>query len=392
MRKILILFFVLANIECSKNPESNHKAYLKKIEIDPKTAETGYLSDIADSVQFVPLETTQKSLIGNVEKILVNGDQVFIMDTKLSKAVFVFDLNGRFRYKIDKAGKGVGEYSKLGDFIVCDKYIELYDENTRNILKYNISNGSYISTLHVDLWFKFFEKTDNEDYIIQTRKMVNFYKSKPLDYDLIFISDQRKIRNKYFPYDSKLKVNNVAFDLPKVFTRCRNDLYFAKLFLDTVYKVQNNSLVPVFYFDYGKYKLTQNYLTMPSDKIKEKLKYPGDEAFGHVIHCVNDQYIFFTFGFKEDLTDPQNWYFGIFFQNEKRSKIYSRLINDVYDTEIEIPITKHPIAHYNDKLVFLLNPYDIATYIDKNKIAVNNELNIDKYANPVLMFVTIKTD
>lgn len=78
------------------------------------------------------LETTKESLIDKVDKIIFYNDKIFIMDKKISKAIFVFDLQGKFLFKISNIGKGIGEYITLTDFIVNNDNVEIYDFESKN--------------------------------------------------------------------------------------------------------------------------------------------------------------------------------------------------------------------------------------------------------------------
>jgi len=70
------------------------------------------MSPFVDSVRFVQLENDPESAFTDIDKLLVNGTNIFLLDKRL-EAVFCFDTKGSFRYKIQHVGRGPGEYNEL---------------------------------------------------------------------------------------------------------------------------------------------------------------------------------------------------------------------------------------------------------------------------------------
>lgn len=130
----------------------------------------------------------------------------------------------------------------------------------QKILKYSYIVGKYLSTFLVDLRFWTFEKLSNDNYIIEAKKSLRFNIPKPINYEVIILDKNRKIINEFFPYDPQLIVNNVSYSTFKCFTRNKEKIYVSQLFIDTIFEVKYNSLTPVYFVDYGKYKLKENYL------------------------------------------------------------------------------------------------------------------------------------
>ena len=58
----------------------------------------------------IVLETTPESTIGTIDKLIVRENKIYIMDKEITKSLFVFSIEGKFLYKINRAGRGPGEY------------------------------------------------------------------------------------------------------------------------------------------------------------------------------------------------------------------------------------------------------------------------------------------
>lgn len=63
-------------------------------------------------VSYVQLENHPESAFSDIDKLLADGSDIFLLDKRL-EAVFCFDTTGKFRYRIQRVGKGPGEYGEL---------------------------------------------------------------------------------------------------------------------------------------------------------------------------------------------------------------------------------------------------------------------------------------
>ena len=74
------------------------------------------LSEVADSIRYIPLETSDSCLVGSVDKMLRTAKGEYILvDKEKSRAIYVFDAAGHFLNRIGKCGKGPAEYSMIED-------------------------------------------------------------------------------------------------------------------------------------------------------------------------------------------------------------------------------------------------------------------------------------
>ena len=65
------------------------------------------------------LEETEKSRIGQIEKLVKVDSLLFVLDNRLAMRVFVFNATtGRFINSIGRTGTGPGEYVSINDFSV----------------------------------------------------------------------------------------------------------------------------------------------------------------------------------------------------------------------------------------------------------------------------------
>ena len=64
---------------------------------------------------YVMLETNENALLGNVEKMKVDSSVIAVQD---KGRILLFQHDGKFITKIDKLGRGAGEYLSVEDFVL----------------------------------------------------------------------------------------------------------------------------------------------------------------------------------------------------------------------------------------------------------------------------------
>lgn len=100
-----------------------------------------------DSVKYVYLEDIEESVIAEVQEIFFVDSLIIVASRGVSSILF-FDINGNYLHKINKRGRGHGEYLTQAKVMVDEerKMVMVYDHDTNKILYYNF-NGNYIKTI-----------------------------------------------------------------------------------------------------------------------------------------------------------------------------------------------------------------------------------------------------
>jgi hypothetical protein len=115
-------------------------------------------------IQYIPLETTDECLIGRTGKVLIRNNKIYVADFSKAMALFVFDMNGKFLFKISQRGQGPGEYLSFHDFdIQSNGDIYMFDQWRKKILIYN-SEGNYLREIVSDYHFYNFCLVNNKMY------------------------------------------------------------------------------------------------------------------------------------------------------------------------------------------------------------------------------------
>ncbi|MDR1338696.1 MAG: 6-bladed beta-propeller [Prevotellaceae bacterium] len=105
------------------------------------------ITDLADSVRYVKLETTDESMIGEITQVIFHDGLFYIKDTKTA-SVLVFDKTGKYKFNISKKGRGPGEYVEITRMMIDRKngQIILYDIHTRKIVYYTLT-GKFVKEI-----------------------------------------------------------------------------------------------------------------------------------------------------------------------------------------------------------------------------------------------------
>ena len=119
------------------------------IDLDGKKEPFIRMSSYFKNLRTIILETHDDSLIGDINELQVFDGRIFVLDRRIAKRLFIFDVDGRFIRKIGSVGQGPGEFIGVQDFTLDPEnhIIYLLDQGNR-IHKYAI-DGSFLNTLNL---------------------------------------------------------------------------------------------------------------------------------------------------------------------------------------------------------------------------------------------------
>ena len=100
--KCILLFFILLSCSNLSNRDKiDSKIYFKSVE--------GNKLDIDIELKFIPLETIDNNLIGNISQIAIYKDKIFVLDRFYSKRLYAFKTDGTYIGQIGNQGNGPGD-------------------------------------------------------------------------------------------------------------------------------------------------------------------------------------------------------------------------------------------------------------------------------------------
>lgn len=149
MRIILFAFLLVIICSCSRKSAENKSDSIIKIDLLSEPVSTvEKLSEFADNIEYIPLQTVKGSLLsGNNAKIVKKDKRIYIENSILyNNEILCFTTEGKFLYKIDKGGRGPEEYTNIADFDVSsdNKFMIILSSLIHKLFVYDISDTGFI--------------------------------------------------------------------------------------------------------------------------------------------------------------------------------------------------------------------------------------------------------
>jgi hypothetical protein len=146
--KRAIFFFAILLTSCgTKNlKEVNDLRYID-VAGGVGKSRTFNLSEIADSIEYIPLETTSESLIGKIfaNKIYMENHILYI--PLQDQSIKIFNKTGGFINSLYKQGRGPGEYLRIITLDIDLNTNNIYIQSNNRILEYKC-NGEFVRSIN----------------------------------------------------------------------------------------------------------------------------------------------------------------------------------------------------------------------------------------------------
>ena len=243
MKKYLLLSIVFSLFLCGctqKQSESNESSGMETIPITDFETYNGRFSEFAEAVEMIPLEFTEESILGEIKKVVLSEDFIFVMERFNSAGIYTFDRSGKFLYRIGSRGQGPEECADVDDFSINekDRLIYIYDSVRKKVFVFSFDN-EFIKTIPMDYSATNMEYQNGLFYLYREDARYGV----PL-YSLVIKDINGDLVEKYYPMS----------DLPKshdcVFCKRENDILFAQDMNDSVFVLSGGKLSPLYYIDY----------------------------------------------------------------------------------------------------------------------------------------------
>lgn len=281
---LFCLFFILVSCDVTHQ----NKEYCIDIKGSMSSMQTIYVTDLAKKVKYIPLETTDSSLIGNRPYIRKFRNTLLVASE--NQPIMMFSLeNGKFIKKIGDIGQGAKEYIPSYDRPVFwtdnnEKYI--FVKSADNKIHQYDSIGNYAGTINhskeigplnglsqiaTDDYIYFYRNYlfDEQEYDITK---VNYHtgqieftirgKQKEIHPEfignMIMLTGFGKIPVSPACLFFQMKDNCIAFDYREdpCLWNYNDDIYFKKRFNDTIYQIKDKWLQPHYIFELGNKRIS----------------------------------------------------------------------------------------------------------------------------------------
>jgi len=338
--KNLILFLGLSILffSCNNKKEKNHlEEQLIRIPLSCAKDQVLNLSEFADSIDVIPLETKDECLIGWIPRIIATDDRYYISSAigYKHRKLLVFDKQGRFIRQIGKEGQGPKEYIELKDFSVFNdsiiKITEVY-----NMISYD-KDGNFIRKVKQ-------KETPLAMLSLKGKTFVPTFRPTLCNDKLLAVLDSE---DKFVSH--QITVSSVAakvadyYVMDAGFTNDENNIYYTYPFSHIVYKLDVETLenVPYFYLDYGKREASWNIFEENDDNQTWTEKQQRNNEYMKINEILNvgNKFVF------NSVDDEVLCYFAIY--SKKTGKILSgqKIKDDMFFKGNLVKLRNHMTPH-----------------------------------------------
>lgn len=211
-----------------------------------------HIDSLVESCRFIPLETNEKSLIGDVANIQFDGDRIFVYDSNNSR-LMEFNDKGKFISRIGSEGRGPGEYIEMGHFALDrkSKHVYILDIAGQKLECYDY-NGRHLKSQPMFYMFSAF--AFNRDNIFAlTRWWGEINRGIPnFDKHQLIIADRKLVPEQAFGFNNP-QLYNGYFSADGRIVSCDGGIYYNDILVpDTIWFIGSDKAEAVATFTCGK--------------------------------------------------------------------------------------------------------------------------------------------
>ncbi len=215
------------------------------------------LSEIGGEITYLPLETSQRSLIGRIGKTIFNDSLIFVQSS--FDRLMAFDRSGNFVRSYGNVGRGPGEFVQISDFAISPDNSKMYVNAEYDLLAYDIGGRFLKSSKLYDVGKIAFY---NDSLLIVG--LANIFPLGPnivgVNTDIsVYFTDLEGNMGKSYDYHHPMLT---ALGMPVTsLYRSGGEVRFLELIADTLYTVTPEALIPYASFDLGPEKIPTEFFT-----------------------------------------------------------------------------------------------------------------------------------
>lgn len=383
-RNWLFLLLLIVIISCNNAPESSiqfitpAKPTLSVADKKPKEykimdVSKGSIYDNIDSITFIPLETTDKSLIGKVSEIKIIDEKIYVCDNMQSQTIFVFDKKGHYLHKIGQIGHGKQEFLQIFSYWFHDQFVDFLDCLQWKVVRYDL-DGQYIKTIDLSSVMgcsRFIEYEKNKYLLVYQRY------SEEHPYRFVYTDSLFNIEQTAFPFEH---TRDMAVGSVYGNSTLGYNCYF-KL-NDTIYSMSDSLIVPKYRLSFYKKGEILDYLKKTSnlqgmDYLNEFNSDKKDLVKSFTVFDL-DSYLFVSYRLGHE---------GYFSVVSKENNTHYTYKGANYDKRDGNSYAFFPYGTYKNNLISIVDKSIVSLLSDealsefKKRIVKRNGIDIDKILN-----------
>ncbi len=235
---------------------------------------------------FLKLESTQEALIEHIEFIKKEDDKIWILDDKRN-SIISFSQEGEFFSRIDRKGKGYGEYLQISDFDIFNQYLYVLDVIQQKLMLFDLNgNFLYEKPCPENKRFASIEVINPNKFILQSSN----YRMPGNDYinltDSSFNILNSAVKINQFGIQNDLRSNGIS-------TSSEMNKYFFTYGAGPIYLINtiDHTITPLIYPDYGKLTYSENEVNLLSGMEAGQLFFDNKRVRSLLFYELQNKYI-----------------------------------------------------------------------------------------------------
>lgn len=385
MKYIYVLVLVIfGSISCSV-PDKPDSPNLIEIKHSVNEKIPVIMDSVLSEFSILYLRTPDTIFIGSINKIVFSRNRIFISDNRTLNTVFIFDSYGQYVNRIEGGYKGPGEFIRPMSISTNYDQDELfvYDDKLQKIITYD-SEGEYV----VEIKYKY-PSTDLSHIGNGTFALNSGYPqidNKFNSYDLLYISDNGKVMDKFLPLKSWRKGS--IFNKENTFSEYLDTTWYCPVYNDTIYYLSDKGPVPKFHLNMGAKFI--------NDEIAKKINL--DDPYSEYQHAIVDfhkagQVIYFSYNITEKKTGRniiQHIFYNLKSKNSKSGEFLS-------GPGISSGLFRSPVSSTGEYFVASVDAFDLKrtleSFLNTGREIPEERmelfLSINESDNPCLLFYKV---
>lgn len=344
------------------------------------------ISLIGDSVSYVPLETSDSVLIGNIKKLIVWNGHYIIWDT-MSESVYCFDAEGKLHAKVKKQGTGPEEYPRISDFTIDRKTgnIHIYSDVGQAIYEYSL-NGKFIQKTPMDgIILSSIAYLSEDIYLCYGEKLPNMILFKDIlpNHFRYFIKSNDSIYNYQLKYKYEDEYRKLALSKNN-FSFYNDTILLVEFYGSEIYKVESDGKLSLrYHVDFMTNSYHPSFANQLDMARMEKERKSGHLAMLYNAFYETDKYLLFNY----------SWgLIGLVCVDKETKKIYNMgfFLEDDYN---DLSLRSSILYADNDYLYQMKEPSQLLKELKKRDREVGTLQQLDGLSedmNPVIVKIKLR--
>lgn len=374
---IWILVFIFLSGCKSQIKQEKEEEKLLTFEVDLQQLSEKGFDDFYELEEVIKLETTDRSILGDIKKILAGKDRLFISSWN-HPGILIFNRDGKYLYQINKQGKGPGEYLEITDVLLTEDPEELivYDRSGR-FLHYDWE-GNFLREGKMDSYISHVERLPDGGWLTD-HALAHTSSFR----DSLYILRASDSSGQYIQGTVALPVTKYILPLRMVSNLYQNEgrYYGIPVIENTIYEYnyRDAEFSPRYIYQLRDYPVPDASKLSPAEMIK---------PFIYDYYIFNSEYIgentilliAWRGGVKENsmltlVTDKKS----------KKTEVFQAIVEDKKN---ELPLHRY-LQHtgFKGKVVAYTHPLELQqrTFSDAHSVGARLSEELNEESNPVLL-------